>query len=687
MGGGTWLMVPVQQFLRRMQWRPAGSVDPEPVVALLGPPGSGKSTALRALSGECGGTLVHARLDFAEHEDLDAVSSVAFIAFLLMRDWRNLRRRPTFHRLGLALLALNERLERDRTAAQTQIRDLIDQYVGGQPMVQVGERVVDPLFSAAEVAAAFTNIALPNAAVRDRAKPVIAALVRRAERWRLRGALRWHHSLPEAEDASTVDWLIALSTAHRGDALSYVTRALLADIEDFTRNHPPARAVCDCAIPAGAATANHDHVWLLLLDHVESSVGEQVVQALATARQRRVAEDDGPAPDPLLVVAAAGRWRPAWGRWWREPWRTAVEDREPIPLFSSAERAQWLRHTRQPVDPRPNPATGWYPVWLDPVAADRMLEGSDLEVVVSRLASGHPGATGDILTQLDLSRSAAGDDRTVPATVLDAVDEAGVPLWRRAVDDRAPGLVPTGRPWRSVPPAVMVAARLSEPGRHTDDLPARPFPDAVQTLRELRAGLWVSTFAARPSPLWPIGRGDEEHPAALHPWLSRCLLAGLALEGSGSWDDLFTRVYDVEPDPGRTLFRDLALGRFDDVVTALTGLFDTVDHRTWVRALDDATSAPCRLPHGEPFAVSYRRLVPDHVPGHTAVRSAVTSLTALLWLYRDPLSVPGPLDGDSAKVPWHKQVRLGFEKLAYVSARSEVSALEEAASQFESGGS
>lgn len=674
-------MVPVRQFLRRLQWRPAGSTDPEPVVALLGPPGSGKSTTLRALSTECGGTIVHARLDFAEHEDLDAVSAVAFIAFLLMRDWRNLRRRPTFHRLGLALLALNEQLERDRAAAQAQIRDLIGQYVDGQPMVRAGDRVVEPLFTAAEIASAFTNITLPNAAVRDRAKPVIAALVRRAERWRLRGALRWHHALPEAEDASTVDSLIALSTVHRGDALSYVTRALLADIEDFTRNHPPARSGCDCLIPPGAATGHHDHVWLLMLDHVESAVGDQVLQALATARQRRAGEEDGPAPDPLLVVAAAGRWRPAWGQWWREPWRTGAGDREPIPLFSSAERAQWLRHARQPVAPRTNPARAWYPVWLDPVPVDRLLgsdAGTELGVVVSRLASGHPGAAGDILTQTDASRTAAGDDQPAP-TVLDARDDAGIPLWRRAV----PGLLPDGGPWPTVPPPVVVAARLSEPGRAGDDLPAHRFPDAVQTLRELRGALWVSTFAARPSPLWPIGRGDEEHPATLHPWLSRSLLAGLAAEGADAWVDLFAGVYEIEPDPGRTLFRDLAQGRFGDVVKELAGLFDTVDHRAWVRALDDATSAPCRLPHREPFAVSYRRLAPDHVPGRTAVESAVTSVTALLWLYRDPLSVPGPLHGDVAKVPWHKQVRLGFEKLAHVSARSEVSALEEAASQFE----
>lgn len=341
-----------------MQWRSDGSLAPEPVVALLGPRGSGKSTALHALSRKCGGTIVHARLDFAEHPDLDPISGVASVAFSLMRGWTNLRRRPVFHRLGLSLLALNEQLDSDRAVAQVQIKRLIRQYVQRQPLVRAGEQV-----------------------------------------------------------------------------------------------------------------------------------------------------------------------------------------------------------------------------------------------------------------------------------------------------------------------------------------PAERFPGATQTLRELRTNLWVSTFAARPSPLWPVGHGTEEHPAALHPWISRCLLAGLAEEstdaGASMWEDLFGTVFDNEPDPGHTLFRDLAQGRFGAVVEELAALFDTVDHRTWVRVLDDATSAPCRLPHSEPFVASYRRLAPDHVPGRTAIEAAVTSLTALLWLYRDPLTVPDALHGTASKVQWHKQIRIDFGKLAHVSARTDVSALEEAASQFE----
>lgn len=685
-------MTSVQQFLRRMLWRSAGWSDPEPVVALLGPRGSGKSTALRALSRECGGTVVHAGLDFAEHPDHDPVSAVAFLAFLLMRDWANERRRPVFHRLGLSLLALNERLSQDRAVAQGQIKDLIRQYVQRQPLVRAGERATEPLFTGAEVAGAIGGIALPDVAIREQAKPVIAALLRGAERWRLRGAMRWHHTLPEAEDASTVDSLIALSTVQRSNALNHVLKAFLADVEEFTRKHPPAVAKCDCAVPDDVVAGSHDHCWLLLLDNAQATTGEQVLRALITVRQELRTDPAVTRSDPLLVVTAVDQWRPAWGQWWREPWQTsaAVAGRQPIPLFSSADRGQWVRHARQSAGPRVNPARGWYPVWLDPVPEDGVFgppagsawDQTDSGAIVSRLASGHPKAAIDIQAQID-ALHATTDDGPIPTAILDAQDETGVALWERGLHACRPGLVPADRPWRAVPPAVVVAARLSEPARRSDDLPADRFPGAVQAMRELRTNLWVTTFAARPSPLWQVGRGSEEHPAALHPWLSRCLLAGLAAESAGAdpspWDDLFATIHDIEPDPGRTLFRDLAQGRFGAVVKELVGLFDTIDHRAWVRVLDDATSAPCRLPHSESFEVSYRRLAPDHVPGRTAIEAAVTSLTALLWLYRDPLTVPGPLYGAS----WHRQAWKDLDKLAHASARSDVSALEEAASQFE----
>jgi hypothetical protein len=658
----------------------------------LAPTGAGKSDTLLAVSRTCGGTIVHARLDFAEHPELDPISAVAFVAFSLMRGWTNLRRRPVFHRLGLSLLALNEVLDPDRTVAQDQIKSLIRQYVQRQPLART-EQVSDLLFSAAETAAALSGIAVPQHLhpIRERAEPVIAALLRGVARWGLRGAMRWHHTIPEAEDASTIDSLIELSRARRSSALNYVMRALLADIDAFAREHPPAASKCDCVIADKQAQRKHGHVWVLLLDHVGSKTGEDFLAALLEARQGRFV---APAPrppecDPLLVITAIDRWRPVWGPFWREPWQTAATspDKEPIPLFSSANWDQWVRHLRQTGGPRANPARGWYPVWLDPVPAKDMVTARsglpwhqpELDLLVERLSAGHPGAMSAIQDQVD-----TWDGQAVPAAILDAENATGSAVWERAAQACGAGLVPTERPWLGIPPAVMVAARLSEPARCSDDLPDLKFPGAVQALRELRASLWISTFAARPSPLWQVHRGTEAHPAVLHPWPASCLFAGLAGNESAAWDELFGSVYDIEPDPDRILFRDLAQGNFAAAVRQLVELFDTVDHRSWIRRLDNATSAPCRLPHTEGFAASYRRLAPDHLAGRTPVAAAVTSLTALLWLYRDPLTVPGPLPGSGQNIPWHRQVRTDFTRLAHSSTRTDTSALDEAAGQFES---
>src|SRR5262249_40176603 len=133
----------------------------------------------------------------------------------------------------------------------------------------------------------------------------------------------------------------------------------------------------------------------------------------------------------------------------------------------------------------------------------------------------------------------------------------------------------------------------------------------------------------------------------LHPWLTQCLLAGLAAESETAhrdadeavtlWDGLFEAVHAAQPghELGHRLFRDLVQSKFDVVVADLVERFDQIEHASWVRLLDHATTAPCRLPVTEPFEVSYRRLAPDHVPGRGAVQAAVTSLTALLWLTRN----------------------------------------------------
>lgn len=58
---------------RRLLWNRAlgGQPRPQPVVVLLGPVGSGKSAALKSISGACGAEVVHALVDF-HHDELAA---------------------------------------------------------------------------------------------------------------------------------------------------------------------------------------------------------------------------------------------------------------------------------------------------------------------------------------------------------------------------------------------------------------------------------------------------------------------------------------------------------------------------------------------------------------------------------------------------------------------------------------
>lgn len=125
-------------FLQHMVWRPGDQA--EPIVALLGPRASGKTSALEALNTACGGTIVHAKRDFSVR-DLDPVQAIGATVFDLQRSWVNVRHKPTFHRFGLTALALNEKLDNDRARAREQISRLIRQYVRNTPKGRAAVRV------------------------------------------------------------------------------------------------------------------------------------------------------------------------------------------------------------------------------------------------------------------------------------------------------------------------------------------------------------------------------------------------------------------------------------------------------------------------------------------------------------------------------------------------------------------
>jgi hypothetical protein len=685
-------MTAAHLFVREMLWRPATARrTPEPVIALLGPRGAGKTHTLRAISSECDGMIVHALLDFA-NPNIDPFAAVAFVAFEMMRTWTSLPHDPTFHRVGLSLLALNEDLPEDRADAAAKIRSSMAAYVRTTRAGRRAVRAGNAADASVKLAMGVTGIgATPHGNVVNAAyalaKPAIADLLQALARWRtLRGLERWFGSL--LEDTNLVDSLIAVSRRQH-DPLDHLMSALLADLAENATQRSILAETCPCG-----RDRSHEHAWLLLVDNADNTRGQQFLTALVNARQRRAAMADGPELDPLLVVAAADQWDVAWGHWWQEPWVVGPDTpaRRRIPLLSTASLDQWAGHAPRAADIIGNRARAWYPVWLDPPEPGEINKLSPVPTVdwdrrafgdfVRRLSGDLPAAVSDIRKQFEAYPSAHGVETRVRSLLF--ADDPEKALWQRVLRSSLPDDVLVRALWRMVPEAVAVASHLIEPGRTVDDLDSDAFPEAADILWSLRTNLWISRFAARPSRLWSVVHGDAEHSAVVHPWLVRCLLAGLSAEtaaaerrrGAWAWDTLFARLSGMDSaGPDAKLYYDLACDKFDDVVEALVARFTSDSHLEWVRLLDEVTAAPCRWPALESTEQTVNRLVPDEQPGRETLHVTVANLVALLWLYRDPLTIPNK--------HWDTLIHDSFTSLrSNFAARGNRAALVEAAERF-----
>jgi hypothetical protein len=504
----------------------------------------------------------------------------------------------------------------------------------------------------------------------------LESLVRRRT---LRGLEPWFGGL--LEDANLFDSLITLSR-RRQDVLDHLMSALLADLADNATRRTIPVAKCQCLVPRNTP---HTHAWMLLVDNADNDSadndsGQQFLAALVRARQQRAVTPPGAEPehDPLLVVTAVNRWTAGWGHWWRQPWQAGPDSpqRQRIPLLSTASLDQWTHHAHGVAD-------AWYPVWLDPpdpgTAPTPVPAGGwdkdTFDGFVRRLSGDLPAGVIEIRKQFMTNPAPDGIGSGVRSLLFGQAPA----LWERTLQANLPAdLLAMRALWRVVPDAVAVACQLIE----SDDPDPVVFPEAARILRLLRTNLWISTFAARPSRLWAVANGDAEHPAVLHPWLVACLLAGLAEEskaaarrnGAWTWHDLFTKLSEVDS-VGLRLYYQLACDRFDDVVAGLVDRFAADDHQTWVRLLDHVTGAPCRWPALESTEESLSRLVPDDQPGRTPLQVTVANLVALLWLCRDPLTMPDRR--------WDRKIRASFLRLVgNDSALADTSALEEAADQF-----
>ncbi|MBV9139384.1 MAG: hypothetical protein JO115_00405 [Pseudonocardiales bacterium] len=259
---------------QRLLWHRAlgGPSRPQPVVVLLGPVGSGKSTALRSISAACGAEVVHALVDFQPAEPAAAepttVETLARIAFELSRTWKA-RPRARFTRFTLGLIAVQTSLdEHNRDRAKETLRASINDLTHSPRTQRV---VADLLNNALDVAKSADVLTAPTAEI---VRALLPRLIRTVARWPVRRAERWHADIPEAEGATPLDALVALNRSTPTEITEWLTAAFLADVRESHPRMAAADRFSRCSCPQPDKT-RHWHNWVLLLDNIDHPGGSK----------------------------------------------------------------------------------------------------------------------------------------------------------------------------------------------------------------------------------------------------------------------------------------------------------------------------------------------------------------------------------------------------------------------------
>jgi hypothetical protein len=312
---------------QRLLWHRTlgGPSRSQPVVVLLGPVGSGKSTALESISAACGAEVVHALVDFQPAESAAAesttVETLVRLAFELSRSWKP-RPRAHFTRFTLGLIAVQTSLdERNRDEARETLRVLIRKFTRNLR----AERVAELLNDALDMAKSADVLTAPTAEI---VRTLLPPLIRTVARWPVRKAERWHADIPEAEGATPLDALVALNRAKPTEITEWLTAAFLTDVRD---SHPRMAAPdrfsrCSCRNPS---KARHSHNWVLLLDNVDHPGGTTFIVDLLAARERHLRQHPSE-HDPLVIVATSGRWDSHWEAGWWAPWHATAENTDRV---------------------------------------------------------------------------------------------------------------------------------------------------------------------------------------------------------------------------------------------------------------------------------------------------------------------------------------------------------------------
>lgn len=649
---------------QRLLWNRTlgGPSRPQPVVVLLGPVGSGKSTALKSISGACGAEVVHALVDFHHDEPAAAgpttVETLARVAFKLSRTWKA-RPGARFTRFTLGLIAVQTSLEGTTEQAKDTLRVSIKAFTHSPRADRVIAGLLNRMVDVAKSASVLTA---PTAEI---AKDLLPPLIRTVARRPVRKAMRWHTNIPEAEGAPPLDALVSLSRAKPAEITDWLTAAFLADIrESHPRMAAPDR-LSRCSCPD---KARHWHNWVLLLDNIDHPGGTRFIMDLLAAREHHLRRHPDE-HDALLVVATSGRWDGHWESGWRAPWHSPPENTgraRPVPLCREANYEHWA--DQAPEAPR----SPYYPVLLEPLTIDETarilkISPSAPKCILAQRATGGLPAAVHLLKGLLHGRQFQPGARDVLGSANPAAD-----TWRERLDSLR---LARHLPGVSIDEFVTAAPFATAPWlipHNATSLISRP--NVGRILTELRTALWS---------IAPKQGGVTPNYGELHPWIARTLVSALARRDTApdrpSYPEQFEALLndpDTFGDPARKAYCQLALGRIGEVVDAFEASFDQGPHQEWIDRLELVTRAPDDQPLDRSCGELYEKLVTTNVGttpcGRSPAGNIITRLITARWLAANPFAMPDP---DLRDIIRHAY----GEELPPLSRRPDVAALYEAA--------
>ncbi|MCG8919932.1 CobW-like GTP-binding protein [Actinokineospora sp. PR83] len=560
-----------------------------PIVLLLGPEGSGRTTLLRYLLHRARAStgLAHALVDCGGDAHSTAWDLLCEVVDGLDRKWPGARR--GFTRTRVARLAV----------AVTDLATTADPETALLAVLRRADRLHEATATIPALVEALGETLSAPVAVRAAAQQGASLLTR--SKVPSKAALR-HFADGAGDHRVGLRALVRLNRTHRGDldgpdrAVPVLLRAFLADVHDLVTR------------------LGGGHNCLLLLDDADGPAATGLLDLIAASRVR--------APDDLVVVAVTRGLAdlPDVEERWRTPWSADARGRAAVPGTAQASLALWRAH-RGPVE---RTGAWWLPVWLRDLSREELgvVFGERRAGYLHRLTHGHPRAAAFLADALPEDPRAARNGQSDLPDLRDRLDDAAE--WYLTGDD---GPLALGAA-RDAPAAAALCRALRlrdhhdrfEQGHWLSDVDGRGALEPHPWLRRVllhalgRTGRWREFFEALR--VRAAADGSEVD-------LAYYLLALGEVE-QVAW--LLAARLDTAPPPGPT---------WDDRATWDTG--------SWIDRLDEITVAPLpggpAVPAADRFdvvmAARSERLRAD------PVAREVFALVAARWIWADPLADPG----------------------------------------------